>query len=78
MELDASLLNTQYHKVRIKDKWSNLEKGVAPFPTPHYSSYWKGSLWVAIDYGRSFFLILYISKFMIILDKYIMLYYYTE
>ena len=27
-------------------KWSNLENGVAPSPTPRWSSYWKGSLWV--------------------------------
>ena len=33
-------------------KWSNPEKGVAPSPTPQYSSYWKGSLLVALDYSR--------------------------
>ena len=32
-------------------KWSNPRKGVAPSPTPRYSSYWKGSFWVALDYG---------------------------
>ena len=32
-------------------KWSNPRKGVAPFPTPWCSSYWKGSLLVALDYG---------------------------
>ena len=30
MVLDATLLNTQHYKVRIKVKWSNPEKGVAP------------------------------------------------
>ena len=33
-------------------KWSTPGKGVAPFPTPRCSSYWKGSLLVALDYGR--------------------------
>ena len=33
-------------------KWSNPEKGVAPSPTPRCSSYWKGSLRVALDYSR--------------------------
>ena len=33
-------------------KWSNPGKGVAPSPTPGYSSYWKGSLLVALDYGH--------------------------
>ena len=33
-------------------KWSNLRKEVAPFPTSRCSSYWKGSLLVALDYGR--------------------------
>ena len=28
--LDATLLSTQHYKVRIKVKWSNPEKGVAP------------------------------------------------
>ena len=52
MLLDAALLNTQLYKVRIKSKWSNLGNGVAPSPTPRFSSYWKGSLWVTFDYGR--------------------------
>ena len=30
-------------------KWSNSGKGVVPSPTPQCSSYWKGSLWVALD-----------------------------
>ena len=45
---DTSLLNTQQYKIRIKGK----EKGVAPSPTHHCSSYWKGSLRVALDYGH--------------------------
>ena len=32
-------------------KWSNPGKGVAPSPTHLCSSYWKGSLWVTLDYG---------------------------
>ena len=47
--LDASLLNTQYYKVRIKGKWSNQEKEVVPSPTPWSSSYWKGSVQVALN-----------------------------
>ena len=30
MVLDTSLLNTQRYKVRIKSKWNNLRKEVAP------------------------------------------------
>ena len=37
--LDASFLNTQHYKVRIKDKWSNPRKGVSPSATPRSSSY---------------------------------------
>ena len=37
MVLDTSLLNTRQFKVRIK--WSNPEKGVAPFPTPQCCCY---------------------------------------
>ena len=40
-------------------KWSNPGKGVAPFPTPRFSSYWKGSLWVALDYSRRLYFYLF-------------------
>ena len=33
-------------------KWSNPGKGVAPFPTQWWSSYWKGSFRVTLDCGR--------------------------
>ena len=44
MVLDASLLNIQDYKVRIKGKWSDPEKKVAAFPIPKCSSYRKGNL----------------------------------
>ena len=50
--IDVSLLNTQHYKVGIKDKWSSLRKGTAPFSTPLCCSYWKGSLRVALDNGQ--------------------------
>ena len=43
MVLDASFLNTLHYKVRIKDKWGNPRKGVAPSPPLQCSSYWKGA-----------------------------------
>ena len=36
---------------------SNQGKGVAPSSTPRCSSYWEGSLQVALDYGRPIYLI---------------------
>ena len=41
MVLDASLVNTQHYKVRIKGKVEQSRKGVAPSPTPWCSSYRK-------------------------------------
>ena len=35
-----------------REKWSNPGKGVAPSHTLQYSSNWKGSLLVALDYSR--------------------------
>ena len=35
-------------------KWSNPGKRGAPSPTPQYTSYWTGSLWVVLNYGRQF------------------------
>ena len=55
MVLDASLLNTQHYKVRIKGKVNQSREGVAPSPTPWCSSYRKGSLRVTLDYGRQLY-----------------------
>ena len=52
MVLDASLLNTQHYKVRIKGKVEQSREGVAPSPTHWCSSYRKGSFRVTLDYGR--------------------------
>ena len=60
MVLDASLLNTQYYKVRIKGKVEQSREGVAPSPTHWCSSYRKGSLRVTLDYGRQLYLLIYI------------------
>ena len=57
MVLDASLLNTQHYKVRIKGKVEQSREGVAPSPTPWCSSYRKGSLRVTLDYGRQLYLL---------------------
>ena len=51
MVLDASLLNTQHYKVRIKGKVEKSRKGVAPTPIPWCSSYREESLRVTLDYG---------------------------
>ena len=56
MVIDASLLNTQHYKVRIKGKVEQSREGVAPSPTPWHSSYRKGSLWVTLNYGRQLLL----------------------
>ena len=57
MELDASLLNTQHYKVRIKGKVEQSREGVAPTSTHWCSSYRKGSLRVTLDYGRQLYLL---------------------
>ncbi len=40
-------------------KWRNPGKGVAPSPTPCYSSYRKRNLQVTLDYGRQLYLLYY-------------------
>ena len=62
MVLDASLLNTQHYKVRIKGKVEQSREEVAPSPTPWCSSYRKGSLRVTLDYGRQLYLLTYYSQ----------------
>ena len=58
--LDASLLNPQHYKIRVKGKWSNPGKRVVPSPTHRCSSYWKGSLRVTLDCGRPTYIYIYI------------------
>ena len=40
-------------------KWSNPGKEVVPSPTPRCSSYWKGSLLVALNYSCQLYFYLY-------------------
>ena len=60
--LSTSLLSNIRYVSRVKQ--SNPGQGVAPAPTPQCSSYWKGSLLVALDYGCQLYLLLlyYICK----------------
>ena len=62
MVLDASLLNTQHYKVRIKGKVEPSREGVAPSPTSWCSSYRKGSLRVTLDYGRQLYFYFYFTQ----------------
>ena len=52
MVLDASLLNTQHYKVRIKDKVELSEERSNAPTTLRCCSYWKGTLRVAPDYDH--------------------------
>ena len=61
MVLDASLLNTQNYKVRIKGKVEQSREGVVPSPTHWCSIYRKGSLRVTLDNGHQlYYLYIYI------------------
>ena len=59
MVLDTSLLNTQQYKVHIKGKVEHSRESVAPSPTPWCSSYWKGSLLVALNHSRQLYFYIY-------------------
>ena len=52
MAFDTPCLTLSIIRYVPSVKWSNPGKRVAPFPKPRCSSYWKGSLLVAFDYGR--------------------------
>ena len=61
MVLDASLLNSQHFKVRIKGKQSNIEEEAASFCTPCCGCSWKVSLRIALDYCQTtYFTYIYI------------------
>ena len=61
MVLDASLLNSQYYKVQIKDKWIKPGKGVVPSPTSWCCSSRKWSLCVTLNYCQQTDIYIYIS-----------------
>ena len=62
MVLDTTLLNTQQYKIRIKGKVGQSRERSNASPTSWCSSYWKGSLLVALDYGRQLYLLLYVRR----------------
>ena len=64
MVLDTSLLITQQYKLRIKGNVEQSRK-VAPSSKPRCSSYWKGGLLVALDYGHQ----LIVAKIPLVVDK---------
>ena len=52
MVLDTALLNTQQYKIRIKGKVEQSREKSCALPYTKCSSYLKGILLVALDYGR--------------------------
>ena len=57
MVLDIFCLTLRNIRYVLRVKWSNPGKRVVPFLTPLCSSYWKGSLLVALDYGCQLYLL---------------------
>ena len=66
MVLDTSLFNTQQYKVISRVKWRYPRKRGAPSPSPWCSSYWKGSLLVALDFGLQLYNLLYIYIYILV------------
>ena len=55
MVLDAALPKTQHYKVRIKGKVELIKDTSSVLSKPRYSSYWKESLRVTLDWGRQLY-----------------------
>ena len=71
--LDTSLLIIQQYKVRIKGKVEQSREKNSALPTCRCSSYRKGSLQVALDYGRQLYLL-----YNVVCYIYIYIYIYKE
>ena len=54
-------------------KWNNSGKGVAPFPTPRCSSYWKGSLLATVDYSHQLYLYIKLTKMEVLIEIFIII-----
>ena len=59
--LDTSCLTLSIIRYISRVKWSNPREVEVPSSTAHCSSYWKGSLWVALNYGHQLYFYLVIS-----------------
>ena len=57
MVLDTSLLNTQHYKVQIKGKEEQSRERSGTLLYRIYSTYWKKSHRVALDYSRQLYLL---------------------
>ena len=57
MVLDTAVLNNEQYKVYIKGKVEQSKERSNASPTPRCSSYWKGSLLVALNYSRQLLLL---------------------
>ena len=68
MVLDTSLLNTKQYKVRIKGKVEQSRERSSALPC---SGYWKGNLWVALDYGRQLYFTFIVATHTIILELFV-------
>ena len=71
MVLDTSLLNTQRYKVCIKGKVKQSGEMTSAPLAPWCSSYWKGSLLVALDYGHQLYFLLCLYNFIKILSSFL-------
>ena len=54
--LMSSCLTLNIIRYVSRVKWRNSRKGVAHFPKPWCSSYWKGNLRITLDYGYQIYL----------------------
>ena len=64
----ATLLNTQHYKVQIKGKVRQSREWSSTLLPSWFSSYWKGSLWVAFNYGFQFYIIYIFQTIVLIFD----------
>ena len=55
MVLEATLLNTQHYKVRIKGKVEQFREWRSALPSPQCGSYWKRSFQVTPNHGRQLY-----------------------
>ena len=54
---NGTCLTLSIIKYILRVKWSNPGKGVVLSLTLQCSSYWKGSFWIALNYGRQLYLL---------------------
>ena len=76
MVFDTFLLNIQRYRIGIKSKMDQSKERISASPSPQFSSCWKGSLCVTLNFGRLIYIYIFFVRHNILNELRIYIYIY--